>query len=413
MTAIPQEILDEFIGHVDSTDFETLESCALTARRFYGASQRGLFRRLTLAGPDGLRVNRLDRRLSFQAAASKIAEFPHLAAYIRELVLGLPQPPDNPEEDRTIYGLAAVVAAVAGSGRLRVLRIEGSRNDWQTLGVPVRTIKHIVAQPNLQEIGLSGVHQVPFEVVIAALGVPVVHLSVGLIPEWDEPYLGQLPTRHELVDLVLSDDSSAADDSLSRISRLIADNPDTYTSKLTDLMVPVDATGMAERIAAQSASTLNDLFLLNVKPNHPLAFTPLPHLTTLEICYDCWLFAFPAALPDTLASICLPGSLPALRELKLTFTLDVSDIDIAADEIDTDWAALTPDPFPFFAKPADRADWPLTQLQFISCTLALDVGEDDDAAEGWTEAYEKFEAAAKGTFVGAEQARMLLCVLMD
>ncbi|KAJ7473907.1 hypothetical protein B0H11DRAFT_2195532, partial [Mycena galericulata] len=96
MAFIPQELIDSIIWQLDDKD--CLRACSLVSCNFREPSQRSLFPSLDL-GRSGR---------THEAAASLLAESPHIGSYVRKLSIQL-APSDVPSNGRGVESLRAVL----------------------------------------------------------------------------------------------------------------------------------------------------------------------------------------------------------------------------------------------------------------------------------------------------------------
>ncbi|KAJ7052214.1 hypothetical protein C8F01DRAFT_1171317 [Mycena amicta] len=94
MDTMPQELIDVVVDLVaEGQDHETLKACCLTASALRVPSQRALFRRLNVEGPDGpgatVGLPKVHRGVSSYQVARKLDESPHIAPYVAELLLAV------------------------------------------------------------------------------------------------------------------------------------------------------------------------------------------------------------------------------------------------------------------------------------------------------------------------------------
>jgi hypothetical protein len=169
--SLPQEIFDAIIEEV--RDSASLTSCALVGTPFLSPSQRNIFRRLSL------HRGQSHRHPSLIAAADFFAAYPHLASYVRDLSIELP------DTALDAAALQVVLRLIQNIERLVVL---GKSVSWKRLGPETASaLLDTIALPSLSRLHLFHIQRVPMALIAAAVSIPIVSFNVVSTNPAEEP----------------------------------------------------------------------------------------------------------------------------------------------------------------------------------------------------------------------------------
>ncbi|KAJ6597803.1 hypothetical protein DFH09DRAFT_1356906 [Mycena vulgaris] len=146
--AIPQELIDAIVCQLD--DNESLKACTVVSSGFRGASQRILLSSLTLNGHQDSTV------------CTRLAESPHVVAYIKRLKIKLPSARYDPSEIQSLHRVLAQLTAV------RECIIQGVSSDarWGDLTPPLsEALLDFIARQGLHSLRLCTIKDIPRAVV--------------------------------------------------------------------------------------------------------------------------------------------------------------------------------------------------------------------------------------------------------
>ncbi|KAJ7488927.1 hypothetical protein FB451DRAFT_1552871 [Mycena latifolia] len=179
MSDFPQEIIDAIIDEIPLAPRATLAACSLTATAFVTSSQRRLFW--------GISISNLG---AYERTAVRLAESPHLGAYVRHLALDITElPKDYPQ-------LKAILPLMPGIERLSITG-DANAPPWNQLGQNPRLID-LLALPSLKCFALHHLNHVHSSVILRAFSsveqVSLSHLHI-LVPEEAQGSEGVAPQR--------------------------------------------------------------------------------------------------------------------------------------------------------------------------------------------------------------------------
>ncbi|KAJ6556245.1 hypothetical protein B0H19DRAFT_1235487 [Mycena capillaripes] len=341
--ALPQELIEAIVDEVEGK--KTLHACSLTARVFVAASQRGLFRRMSLCWDSSTRPATIcDRAFSF------IQNFPHLVRYVRDLTVQIP--PLSPDQ-------AALESVLGMLGNVERLAINGSAAHWEHI-IPAltSTICTLISLPSLQRLHFFRIWNLPLSVVHhAASSVRILSLK-HISPNIQDGPLHIAPDTH-LQTLILPWCLTAK--TLARFNNFL------LAARSLRRLVMYYHDGVYRIPVTSSASHLQQLELeCGVFPI-PL---DLPHLPALRSLVLTFLTSEHAnmrwTLPENLSSAIadLPVATPVLETLTLETQLRPRDRPRDRAQFWNDHSTL-----PVFDSPTYRQQLP--HLRKVHCSLAF------------------------------------------
>ncbi|KAJ7654292.1 hypothetical protein B0H17DRAFT_1214387 [Mycena rosella] len=281
MATVPHELIAAIVDELED-DRESLKACSMVATAFCPPSQRHLFRSMWLH-----RANWQFYTVAQQAphrgtsipsgtirrVSSLLSESPHLAIYVRDLTIDLP---DSADED---VPLEQILQAVLNLERFV---ISGLFVRWGDLPLPLASaILDIFARPALERLHLLNMQGVPAPAVLRVLSfVRVLSIDHTTFAEEDEgssesAWPLSAPRLHHLI-LSTSIPPTYALMLSPRAPRL------THLKKVL-LRVDISARPHAERLLSSIADTLEELELDCGDLSSPLHLPNLPNLRSLTL----------------------------------------------------------------------------------------------------------------------------------
>ncbi|KAJ7738723.1 hypothetical protein B0H16DRAFT_1569612 [Mycena metata] len=188
MSTVPYELIAAIVDELED-DRASLRSCSLVGRLFCSPSQRHLFRSMWLHRENWPFYTAFEQTLQqgsiipsgkIKRVSSLLSESPHLATYVRDLTIDLP---DSADEDMP---LARVLDAVANLERFV---LSGLVVRWGDLSLPLSSaILDALARPTLERLHLVSVRDVPASALLGVLSsVKVLSLPHSTFGEEDTP----------------------------------------------------------------------------------------------------------------------------------------------------------------------------------------------------------------------------------
>ncbi|KAJ6460271.1 hypothetical protein C8R45DRAFT_1221135 [Mycena sanguinolenta] len=311
---LPQELLNAI------DDSSTLKSCSLAGSSLREESQRILLRSLTLG------VENHD------AKSAILDESPHIAAYITDLTVYIPNPDEIVDFELTGEDIQSILRRLQNVRRCVSDVPESSPSCvyWPELPLVFSsTYMHFLSrQQSLRELRIANIFELPVDVILSLLtAAPTLRLNrVGVVQDLrdSELKLQHLPSLRQLI----------LEPGCPRVClcRLFAHRQySPLTSGLTHLEIQASDHTVQENIniIANAAQTL--LFLpieterdvlsvlsVNGRPLITCQLPPLPALLSLE--YVLLLSALTAPwFLDAIIEVLAPHSNPKLTELTLVF----------------------------------------------------------------------------------------------
>ncbi|KAJ7488984.1 hypothetical protein FB451DRAFT_1362015 [Mycena latifolia] len=293
MPDFPQELIDAIIEEVSIASRPTLAACSLTATAFVTSSQRRLFW--------GISISNLG---AYERTAVRLAESPHLGAYVRDLALDIKElPKDCPP-------LKAILPLLPGVERLSIV---GNANG------PIRNqigqnhcLIDLLSLPSLRCLALDHLSDVPSSFILHAFSsVEQVSLSslsigdetdqdVGLPPPTDLWHLRVFTDVYDaILPFVLHPARLPHLQHLTRLSIVFSPVSDELKYRFMSLI-------------SACSSTLNHLSL---ELEAPLELPRLPNLSSLELWLDVDLAKTPVLLTTIVSQTAAAG--PHLEALTL------------------------------------------------------------------------------------------------
>ncbi|KAF7300926.1 ULP-PROTEASE domain-containing protein [Mycena indigotica] len=166
---LPPELIDAIVGHVSTSDKDTLKACAVTGSVFRATCQRRLWRELELTNNphnDGYSY-------SYLQAATRFAAYPHLASYVAELELWLCVGDDMDTAESVFHALPSVLSILSKLAAIDI-RLYYTQMDtvWPNLPAGFTTaVAELLARPpaSLRKLRMSDFLVIPREVMHSAL----------------------------------------------------------------------------------------------------------------------------------------------------------------------------------------------------------------------------------------------------
>ncbi|KAJ7061794.1 hypothetical protein C8F01DRAFT_1138382 [Mycena amicta] len=315
--SLPFELITAIVDEL-SSDHPTLKSCCLVSSDFCGPSQRHLFRAIWVRranwqhytiGQQALHRGVTTPSGTFRQADSILAKSPHLAVYVRDLTIDLP---DSVDED---VPLTRILEAVGGN--LERFVVSGMRVKWQDLSDALASVvMDAIASSGLRRLHLLSLRDMPVDELYGAMKRVTalsIHSSTFAVPDTtDENEVsrkrGVSPIEHLILsaslrdtyDIILSPHAPV----LGNVSKLCIRVPMTH--------VCADA----DRLLTAVARTLETL-VLDCDLSEPRFLPDLPYLRSLTLRMSRGIARrLPTGLADTL------HTLPPLADgLTLMFAL--------------------------------------------------------------------------------------------
>ncbi|KAJ6474872.1 hypothetical protein C8R45DRAFT_1010788 [Mycena sanguinolenta] len=281
MSPPPQELMDAIVTVI--SDKETLLACSLTSTSLVNASQRRLFRSISLRDVP-----------SYDRFAGLLAESPHLGQYVRSLSLDIGGIPAH---------WTPLESILSTTTQVEQLVIDGNRGEVGTkseLRLIPSLIEFISLKP-LRCVALMNLSDVPSAIVALVLKTcaevcllatgPIVPADDDSAPALPSSTLWHLDIAHPVVSL-----------QARIISFLIQPRQSGYLKSLTHLALAYDNSAPCTSLLAACAPTLE---FLDINYRKPFVLPALPRLRHLEL----------RILADQMASyfIAIPFVLRSLR----------------------------------------------------------------------------------------------------
>ncbi|KAF7313123.1 hypothetical protein MKEN_00998400 [Mycena kentingensis (nom. inval.)] len=321
---LPSELIAAFIDEL-SDDLETLKRCSLVASPFCSPSQRHIFRAIWLhranwrhytVGQQALHRGITTPAGTYRQAEAILTESPHLAAYVKDLTIDLP---DSADED---IPLKHIVDTIVSNGGLDRLVVSGLVVRWGDLTPELaHALTGAMKNPSLTHLHLLNLQDFPQDTVqdaMARLTALSVHSTTfsGCKAVGDEDIASGKTT--------VDDTRDAAPRSISPIRHLVhgsglADSYNIFNSPRAPAFVNVAKLFLrvasseivyAERLLGSVSDTLSDLTLDCGSFSQPIFLPTLPHLRALSLRLFCGVarriphgvFQTLATIPDAVAS---------------------------------------------------------------------------------------------------------------
>ncbi|KAJ7061799.1 hypothetical protein C8F01DRAFT_1369251 [Mycena amicta] len=300
--SLPSELITAIVDEL-SSDHPTLKSCCLVSTDFCGPSQRHLFRAIWVRRPNWQHYTIGQQALhrgvtslsgTFRQADSILAESPHLAVYVRDLTIDLP---DSVDED---VPLTRILEAVGGN--LERFVVSGMRVRWQDLSeVLALAVLDAMASSGLRSLHLLSLRDMPVDALYGAMKrvkALSIHSSTFAVPEpKDENEVsrkrGVSPIEHLILSASLRD---TYDIILSPHAPVLGN-----VSKLFIRVPTMDV--YADRLPTVVAGTL-DTLSLECDLSEPLFLPELPHLRSLTLrMFRGIVRCLPTGLAETLRTL--------------------------------------------------------------------------------------------------------------
>ncbi|KAJ7330976.1 hypothetical protein DFH08DRAFT_815060 [Mycena albidolilacea] len=180
---LPQELLDAIVQDID--DAPTLKACSLAGSKLREQSQRKLLRSLTLAG-----YNRA-------AMCAVLKQSPHIASYVTDLTLYIPEEDYISDPDFTVTDIEAMLAMVVNVRRCVFGGMDGSRRIWSDIPLRLSSAysRFILSQWSLHELVITNIIELPPDMLLSLLRAAPT-LTVRRVDVVDDLDVSQLPLQH-------------------------------------------------------------------------------------------------------------------------------------------------------------------------------------------------------------------------
>ncbi|KAJ6537269.1 hypothetical protein DFH09DRAFT_1091106 [Mycena vulgaris] len=343
MASVPHELIAAIVDELEH-DRDSLKACSLAAAAFCSPSQRHLFRSMWLHRANWQFYTAQQQALhrgtsipsgTIRGMAAILSKSPHLASYVRDLTIDLP---DSADED---IPLERVLHAVPNVERFV---ISGLAVRWSDLSPPLASaILDVLARPALDCLHLLNLRDVPTTAILRVLStVRVLSIHHTTFREDEEGSRGP-PSAARLQDLISAvkvlsihhtavrgDEGGSPRPPSARLQHLILSTslPATFAlifsphaPRLTNvkkLLLRVDVSGRAqtERLLSSISGTLQDLDLDCGELGLPLN---LPHLPALRAITLRMFRGLARSLPEGFAHTL--AALPRVTALTLVFSI--------------------------------------------------------------------------------------------
>nr|GAT47606.1 predicted protein [Mycena chlorophos] len=367
--ALPPELITTIVDELRD-DYNSLAACALVDSDFCAAAQPHFFRAIWVhranlrfydIGQRGLHRGVYMPSGTFRAVAKIFARSRHLAGYVKDLSLDLP---DSTNED---VPLTEIVNAT--SSNLERLLISGLGVEWTQLSSPLKdAILGAIGNRTQRKLHLLNLRNLPAKEVYSAMQrveVLSIHSSTFAFPvpiedEFPDFLPPQItPPNSSIRHLILS---NGFDDTFTLL--LSPDAP--VLCNVSKLYLHARGFTHAQRLLNKISNTLEDLTLDCADFRHPFTLQELPNLQSLTLRMSRGIARnLPSGLPDTLLNLTLTPrtSLTLLFELQsrvseppwdLSFSTSVANINFglgtglvgSVDLLRTRFQLSFQDPFP-------------------------------------------------------------------
>ncbi|KAJ7741159.1 hypothetical protein DFH07DRAFT_1064026 [Mycena maculata] len=287
MTSIPQELVAAIVDELED-DRPSLKACSVVTSAFCAPSQRHLFRSMWLHRENWHHYSPWQQALhkgttvpsgTIRRGSSLLSESPHLATYIRDLTIDLPE---SANEDTPLEHVLREVS------NLERFVISGMMVRWDELPSSLASaVLDVIARPTLNSLHFLYVHNVPPATMRDALSsmrvLSIHHTLLGFEDNQDEAETTGPPPAASRLEYLLLNMSLP-----STYSLILAPNACQFT-KVTRLLVRMGdlSTGLAYGILSSVAGTLMELELdcgvLDSPLNLEWNSISLPNLRTMKL----------------------------------------------------------------------------------------------------------------------------------
>ncbi|KAJ7171122.1 hypothetical protein C8R46DRAFT_181915 [Mycena filopes] len=295
MPDLPQELIEAIVKEVP---LGSLAACSLTAIAFVTASQRRLFRWMSLPNI-----------AAYQRAEKLLASSPHLGPYFRYLALGITEIPDD---------FSCLKSILSVLSEIEFLTITGSYTTPHQMGKNPFLIDFL-SHPTLRCLGLSHLGEVPASLVTRAFSLfDEVQLgAVTIVNDEDLASDGPLPPA-ELWHLAMSGDGAEIAEQTMLAFLLQPKRIQSLELQQLSFVFPPVPADRAHRFEELLVACSDSLDSLELELETPPTYIPtLPNLTYLELWLDVELTKTP---PEMLAIIAAAvASAPHLEVLTIAF----------------------------------------------------------------------------------------------
>ncbi|KAJ6619722.1 hypothetical protein B0H10DRAFT_1142934 [Mycena sp. CBHHK59/15] len=306
-THTAQELLDAIVSDLDA---ESLKACSLAASSLRNASQRILFRSLTLGKrgdmyPPGYGA----------ALCALLKDSPHVTKYISRLVIYTPPSYHSRSAERSAEELPNIGVALSKLVNVRRCIIHGSLFYWEQLTPEFSsTFLDFIARQALRELHVISIQDIPLPAFVRLItAAPLLSFSLVSIKDSVEHPPTIVPANGSAIDKLILDTNA-----LSVSDYLVRPEFTPYTATLRHLgTISNDVNN--NKLIFSSARTLQHLRLYFPGPQAAAIRLPsLPALQSLELS-TAYRFHGLAWLLSTIYSVVNRTTTPLLTELILTF----------------------------------------------------------------------------------------------
>ncbi|KAJ7117258.1 hypothetical protein C8R43DRAFT_1112842 [Mycena crocata] len=341
MVSIPSELITAIVDELEH-DRDSLKACSVVTVAFCAASQHHLFRSMWLHRENSHFYTDTGQFLhsgttipsgTIKKAFSILSESPHLAAYVQDLTIDLPESAD---EDKPLAHILQVAT------NLERFVVSGLSLPWGSLPAPLAsTILEVFTRPMVRRLHLHNVQEVPESAVWHMMSSKTV-LSIHTVVVPDGEDSKHYPSS-QLEHLILTA-------SLPAIYELVLSPRAPKFTRITHLTVRIDSgtSVFTDRLLSSLADTLTHLDLNCGVLSFPLTLPNLPRLrsVTLRI-----LTGLVRSHPDGLAETLLGLPRVALtliygvqiRARETNWAVDGPIIGLTADDITCKLQFIGPD----------------------------------------------------------------------
>ncbi|KAJ7604928.1 hypothetical protein B0H17DRAFT_64366 [Mycena rosella] len=311
MALIPNELVAAILDELDR-DYTSLKRCSVVSTAFCSPSQRHLFRSIWIHRGDWhaytVAQQAVHRGTTTPAgtiigAHSLFQRSPHLASYIRDLAIDLPNAGD---EDITLKHVLRTMP------NLERLLISGMTVPWGDLSPGLRSvILSILAQPTLDRLHLLNMRSVPVSVLLRML--PSMRaLSIHRTTFRDDsPEILELPLTSRLEHITISTNMR------STYKLILPHTPGLTNVTKAHIFIDFFSCMGPEKLLAGLGGTLQHLVLDCDRLYYPFSLPLLPVLRAVELRVS---NGSKRCMPDGLA-----GTLAGLPRVPLKIVFGISD----------------------------------------------------------------------------------------
>ncbi|KAJ7500616.1 hypothetical protein B0H11DRAFT_785703 [Mycena galericulata] len=308
MTCIPHELVAAIVDELED-DHASLKACSVVATAFCSPSQRHLFRSMWLhrgnwkhytPAQQTLHKGTLAPSGTIEGVHSLLLESPHLASYVRDLSI------DLPESTNEEVSLELVLRVVSNLDRLV---ISGMTVRWDELTIALAsTILDVLTRPTLSSLHLLNIRNFPVTTIHRVLSsmkvLSIHHTTLASEEEEDDTPRNTVPlTGSCLEELILST-------SLPSTFAAILSPDAPHLTRVRKLSLYLGAGYLADRLLMSLVRTLLHLELVCGAPEFPLDSHTLSvvesftNLRSLKLRIFCGLRRrLPDGFAQTLASL--------------------------------------------------------------------------------------------------------------